>query len=291
MSLTGRWSADEDALLHELPHAVQVLYLRGLRRFADEHGIVGLVRRVSERSLVETLTVPSTRGRHRAKEVAPDRNAVQRALATLEKAGLVRAAPDLGPFVFRLPYALQGKSARRMTERMSERMSERMAERDFPNSVNDLPDMTERMSERMKGSMIEPQQKSKSSQVGSTSPACRSTNAHASALGSLCRRLRQEAGMADAHPGRIELAQALDEGFDVDTLVDTAIHLGPRKRNVGYLVACVRGRRADATDRTHQHASRSGHRPSVCDLAEQQDVEQSARERGANFRVIDGGVD
>lgn len=101
--------------LHELPHLAQVLYLRGLRPHMDvATGQAGMIRRLSERGLIEVATVPAVPGRSAAHVVAPTRKAIRSALGALESAGLVRRVQGVDRcFVFYLPKARQDKSARR----------------------------------------------------------------------------------------------------------------------------------------------------------------------------------
>lgn len=101
--------------LHELPHLAQVLYLRGLRPHMDvATGQVGMIRRLSERGLIEVATVPAVPGRSAAHVVAPTRKAIRSALDALESAGLVRRVQGVDRcFVFYLPKARQDKSVRR----------------------------------------------------------------------------------------------------------------------------------------------------------------------------------
>lgn len=101
--------------LHELPHLAQVLYLRGLRPHMDvATGQVGMIRRLSERGMIEVATVPAVPGRSAAHVVEPTRKAIRSALDALESAGLVRRVQGVDRcFVFYLPKARQDKSVRR----------------------------------------------------------------------------------------------------------------------------------------------------------------------------------
>lgn len=77
-------------------------------------GLVGLKRRISERALIETATVPPVRGRAAGHVVTPTRKQVRNALDALAEAGLIRAVRGTDvAFVFQLPQARQDKSARR----------------------------------------------------------------------------------------------------------------------------------------------------------------------------------
>lgn len=108
----------------------------------------------------------------------------------------------------------------------------------------------------------------------------------------VCTRLRREAGMLDAHPQRPELIGLVESGFGVDEIVGTARELRERGRavNVGYLMATLRGRRADAerTEGVSNGDAISGSRRarSVCDEIEQQDREATARERRERMHVV-----
>lgn len=101
--------------LHELPHMAQVLYLRALRPHMDvATGLVGMVRRISERGLAEVATVPAVAGRGSAHVVTPTRKQVRAALTALEVAGVIRAVKGTDRcFVFQLPLARQDSSVRR----------------------------------------------------------------------------------------------------------------------------------------------------------------------------------
>ncbi len=84
------WNADEEAALEGLPHRVQVLYLRGLRRHMDyATGIVGRVRRISIDQFRELLEYrPPARSHERPETFS--RQQVTRMLDRLEEAGLVQ---------------------------------------------------------------------------------------------------------------------------------------------------------------------------------------------------------
>lgn len=295
----GHWSPAEDAALHELSHVAQLVYLRGLRRFVDgQTGIVGLSRVVSRRALLEMLTVPGQRGRHSAHEVAPTEGMVRHALRALEDAGLVVPVPGYERrLVFRLPLALQGHSVPRMSNRMNSRMSDGMSDRmsgrgcdaEDPNSDAVLEGVERLMSDRMSSRMNDlmsvamSDRTSEDLPIGNSTSACRTSTR---ALGAVCKRLRQEAGMLDAHPHRPELIALLGEGFDADAVVATANELARTRGeppNVGYLVGAVRGRARDAQRRQAAagDSASTGSRESVCDRNER--LERAAREREGAF--------
>lgn len=295
----GHWSSAEDAALHELSHVAQLIYLRALRRFVDvQTGVVGLSRVVSRRAIVELLTVPGRRGRHSTHEVAPTEGMVRHALRALEDAGLIESVRGYERrLVFRLPMALQGQSVPRMSDRINSRMrsaiSGRMSDRDddpdewrrdadFDGIERFMSDrISNRISNRMSNAMSD--RTSEKLSVGNSLSACRSSSR---ALGDLCKRLRQEAGMLDAHPHRPELLALLDDGFEPGGIVATAIELGRTRRdppNVGYLVGTVRGRARDAQDQLGGAGSAAGAvgRESVCEQNER--LARAAQEREGVF--------
>ncbi len=271
----GHWSGREDDLLHELPHAAQVLYLRGMRRFVDRQGIVGLARRVSERSMIETLVVPVISGRHHAAVVEPTRKMVRYLLDVLVKAGMVERLPARGAFVFRLPHAAQEKS---VSGRKGQESSDGKA-RVKPHAAAAGKAMKGQPKDGRKG----PPQ-NKSSQAHTVESACRlSSRARARVLGELCAWLQSEAGMLDAHPGRVELVRALDDGIDPAVIASTAVEIAAKRTpNVGYVLATIRGRQADI-DAGRSSRAPSNRRMSVCDRAEQ----QRARFGEASGHVVD----
>ena len=313
---TGHWSPEEDDLLHELSWAAQLIYLRGLRRFVDAStGIVGVRRRISRRSLIELLTVPDARGRHTAHEKAPTESAIRQALRALVACGLIVPESQDAQLVFRLPYALQGQSVRRMSDRMSDPVSDRMSDRGrdpISDRMSDRPEphsyaafdgISDRMSDRgrdpISDRMSDPVSDRMSDRhqreaipLGQLSSACRPISRARATMTvvELCRALRLDVGMIDANPHRPELIQAHADGL-AEAVIDTARELKQTRRttpNVGYVVATVRGRIRDQQELGGVGNAVGGRaRASVCEQIEEQDREVSALERRASLRVVD----
>jgi hypothetical protein len=287
--ITGHWSSDEDDLLHELPWGAQLLYLRCLRRFVSRDGVVGIKRRISRRMMIETLTVPQQRGRHSDEAQSPTVSTLRHLLDVLIKAGLIAPVPGhRKALVFRLPYVLQDQSVPRMSAPMSDTMSDTMSAPFNPHSGAGFEGISAPMSDTMSAAMSAPHQSK--AVIGSNSSAYRSPRgAHeVSAIGGLCMRLRHEASMLDAVPHRTELIALVNEGIDLDMIVDTAIELSARGRgapNVGYLVGTVRGRIRDSESTEVGYAGSSGRRQSVCEQIEQQDREYAERERRSDSHL------
>ena len=94
---------------------------------------------------------------------------------------------------------------------------------------------------------------SSSSEIGNTSESLGTEEAATPAalsLGIACRKLRA-LGMTDVHPQRVELRQALSDGESIEALELTAQELrsndpAGQPPKLKYLLAVVRGRRADA---------------------------------------------
>lgn len=296
---SGHWSADEDDKLHELPWGAQLLYLRGLRRFVHTDGVVGVVRRISYRGLIETLTVPECRGRHAKAEEAPTQSMIRHLLAVLVKSGLIVVHPtNPGGLVFRLPYALQDKSVPRMSSTinstMSDTMSSTVSDRQKPHGNAGLHGVDEAMSNTMNNAMSNAMSSTQQSKavIGNYSVACRSPKRarEENEIGELCKRLRQEAHMLDANPHRSELIALLTDGFSIALIVETAIDLASKPKgvpNVGYLTGTVRGRFHDSQHTEVGHAVSGGRRESVCEANERQSREFDERERrGPHLHVV-----
>ncbi|MGQ3887834.1 hypothetical protein ACQUW5_02235 [Legionella sp. CNM-1927-20] len=81
-------NGEELAALYELPHVQQLAYLRGVRPYMNvKTGLVGLDRGISHQSIAEQLFVASHQG---IKSVTYSRAQTRRALAGLERAGLIQ---------------------------------------------------------------------------------------------------------------------------------------------------------------------------------------------------------
>lgn len=80
-------NSEELAALYGLPHAQQLVYLRGIRPFMDvKTGLVGVKRRISLQSLAEELYIQPHQG---VKAEKYSRAQVRRALSALERVGLI----------------------------------------------------------------------------------------------------------------------------------------------------------------------------------------------------------
>lgn len=80
-----------------------------------------------------------------------------------------------------------------------------------------------------------------------------------------CAKRLRSLGMLDVHPGRAELFEILRDGFTEQVLADTAAELASKKGgkppNLNFLIATVRGRRADAAAQRQQPTGK----PSITD--------------------------
>ncbi len=80
-------NSEELAALYGLPHAQQLVYLRGIRPYMDvKTGLVGVKRRISLQSLAEELYIQPHQG---VKAEKYSRAQVRRALSALERVGLI----------------------------------------------------------------------------------------------------------------------------------------------------------------------------------------------------------
>lgn len=267
----GMWTPAEDKALHELPYLAQILYLRGLRRHMDGHtGIVGLVRTVTRRMLIELLTVPDCRGRHSVHERAPTESALRNALRALQRAGLVEPIPhEERRLIFRLPLALQGQSVSRMSDRHSDRMSDRFEDGRAVNGGACLRVIDGGMSDRPSDRMSD--RASIEHSIGDSLSAER-LSSRAEAVRELCTRLREEVGMSDASPFRPDVIALVRDVGSVSRIVATAKQLRDRPGavgppRIGYLIGTVRGRINDANNRSEGGGNAIGGRrgESVCD--------------------------
>lgn len=95
----------EWALLEGVSHLQFRLYMV-LRWFMDRRtGVSGLVRGISQQSLIEELYVEPMRGRHRSLSGSPSRQALRSALDGLAAAGLISQLADVEKLAFFLPKA------------------------------------------------------------------------------------------------------------------------------------------------------------------------------------------
>lgn len=98
------FSLEEDDIYHGMPQETQILYLRGLRRYANpDTGIVGGPdHRISLLSLSELIEVSPHQG---IAGVKPNKSKVRRLLGWLERAGLIERIDDKdGYIVYFLPF-------------------------------------------------------------------------------------------------------------------------------------------------------------------------------------------
>lgn len=105
--MIGYWNDDEDAALQGLSLEAQIIYLRGIRRFADKNGVAGIERRINRASLSEVCHFLPVRRSPRP-ESKPTWEQVRHRLNELENAGLIVQKPNL---VFELPLSVQMKTA------------------------------------------------------------------------------------------------------------------------------------------------------------------------------------
>lgn len=109
----GYWNDEEDRLLQGLSPEAQVIYLRGIRRFADKDGVAGLERRINRASLCEVCSFdPDPCSKRKPMKLTWDQ--AKHRVAELVRAGLI---VERGRLVFDLPYAAQDKSVQNMTAR------------------------------------------------------------------------------------------------------------------------------------------------------------------------------
>lgn len=128
----GYWNDDEDAALQGLSAEAQVIYLRGIRRFADRRGMAGIARRINRKSLSEVCHYLPDRGSRRS-EVLLTWNEVRARLAELERAGLL---VPRGEMVFYLPFADE-EPIRPNEERSMNARFERTLERSEKSAQSD----------------------------------------------------------------------------------------------------------------------------------------------------------
>lgn len=265
----GHWYADEDDALQELPWGMQVMYLRGLRRFMARDGVVGLAKTISRQALIEVMTVPAKRGRHQSDQERPTVKTVRHGLDVLRSVGLIEPLPGYeGCLVFRLPLAMAGESVRRMRGRSGADPAEGMSGPTNPSSNAAPGDMKGRMRGRAKAAMRGPPQITEG--FVDTTVSAESSVTQASARGALCKRLR-DAGVVQVNPSHPSIVAAITDGLDIELVVRTAVELVSRQQHdpppAAYVIAAVRGRMADAARAGNAAGSGSG--TSVSERAEQ----------------------
>lgn len=112
--MIGHWNSEEDDALQYLPLRAQVIYLRGIRRFADSHGVAGARNRISWKSLSEVAEFRPSKTSNLPKDI-PSRKAIRAAIGQLEKAGLIEVLPESARFsglVFRCLLASKDQSVK-----------------------------------------------------------------------------------------------------------------------------------------------------------------------------------
>lgn len=106
------WCDEEEFALEGLPHAAQVLYLRGLRKRMDyATGLVGVTFKISWQALREVVYVQPHQGTTGTGAMSKDQ--VRRIVGRLENAGLVEVKTDGKQLVFFLPLANTDKSVQK----------------------------------------------------------------------------------------------------------------------------------------------------------------------------------
>ena len=109
-----QFNEDEDAAMEYLPHADQVLYLRGLRKNMDfSTGIVGVRRKISYQQFKELLEVNRQQGSTKP-SYAPTRDELRAIIARLTRVGLIErlslgTTARIERLVFKLPLAHVGQ--------------------------------------------------------------------------------------------------------------------------------------------------------------------------------------
>ena len=109
-----QFNEDEDAAMEYLPHADQVLYLRGLRKNMDfSTGIVGVRRKISYQQFKELLEVNRQQGSTKP-SYAPSRDELRAIIVRLTRVGLIErltldATARIERLVFKLPLAHVGQ--------------------------------------------------------------------------------------------------------------------------------------------------------------------------------------
>jgi hypothetical protein len=109
-----QFNEDEDAAMEYLPHADQVLYLRGMRKNMDfSTGVVGIRRAISYQGFKELLEINRRQGSNKP-SYAPTKDELRACIERLVKAGLLErinlnTGSRIERMVFRLPLAHVGQ--------------------------------------------------------------------------------------------------------------------------------------------------------------------------------------
>lgn len=104
-------NADEMRALQGMSLEAKTLYVFELRRYADENGVTGLVRRHSYQSFREQLTVVPDWGSKQARQPEITEKKIRVILAELERHGLIEKAG--ANLVFRLPMSARDESVQK----------------------------------------------------------------------------------------------------------------------------------------------------------------------------------
>ncbi len=113
MSQITHLNTEEMRELQGMSLEAKTLYVFELRRYADENGITGLVRRHSYQSFREQLTVlPDPKSTKKASAITEGK--IRAVLVELERHGLIEKLPE--PLVFRLVFATRHQSVRNMND-------------------------------------------------------------------------------------------------------------------------------------------------------------------------------
>ena len=114
-------NVDEMRTMQGLSLEAKVLYVFELRRYADENGVTGLVRRHSFQSFKEQLTVVPDWGSKQQKSSNITVGKLRAIIAELERHGLLEKQPE--PLVFRLPMATRHESVQKRNDRGTTRIA------------------------------------------------------------------------------------------------------------------------------------------------------------------------
>ena len=110
-------NTQELSALMGLPHVQQLAYLLGIRPYMDRKSyVVGIKRRISYRSLSETLYVEPHQGI--VNSGSPSRQQLRRVVKGLERAGLVEIQSDDKHLILKCLLANEDKSAKNKPDTM-----------------------------------------------------------------------------------------------------------------------------------------------------------------------------
>jgi len=99
-------NSEELEAMSGLPHIQQLTYLRGIRPYMDvKSGVVGIKRRISYQSIAEQLYIEPHQG---IKSISFSRAQARRALAALERVGLISLQSEEKQLILKCNLATQG---------------------------------------------------------------------------------------------------------------------------------------------------------------------------------------